>query len=182
MSQQDTTSDLLTRVRNAVRNRAPKVRCLNNKLNRGVCDVLRDEGYIESYDVVEDGRQGLIDISLRYGSRGEPIITRIDRVSRPGRRVYRGASDLPRPLAGLGICIVSTSRGVLSDRICREQKLAENSSPSSSNPNVEEPTMSRIGTKPVPVPGNVKVAVDAGSNTVGWKASRANSSSCTTPM
>ena len=90
MSQQDTTSDLLTRVRNAVRNRAPKVRCLNNKLNRGVCDVLRDEGYIESYDVVEDGRQGLIDISLRYGSRGEPIITRIDRVSRPGRRVYRG--------------------------------------------------------------------------------------------
>ena len=60
MSQQDTTSDLLTRVRNAVRNRAPKVRCLNNKLNRGVCDVLRDEGYIESYDVVEDGRQGLI--------------------------------------------------------------------------------------------------------------------------
>ena len=56
MSQQDTTSDLLTRVRNAVRNRAPKVRCLNNKLNRGVCDVLRDEGYIESYDVVEDGR------------------------------------------------------------------------------------------------------------------------------
>ena len=123
MSQQDTTSDLLTRVRNAVRNRAPKVRCLNNKLNRGVCDVLRDEGYIESYDVVEDGRQGLIDISLRYGSRGEPVITRIDRVSRPGRRVYRGASDLPRPLAGLGICIVSTSRGVLSDRICREQKV-----------------------------------------------------------
>ena len=95
---------------------------MNNKLNRGVCDVLRDEGYIESYDVVEDGRQGLIDISLRYGSRGEPIITRIDRVSRPGRRVYRGASDLPRPLAGLGICIVSTSRGVLSDRICRVLK------------------------------------------------------------
>ena len=130
-----------------------------------MCDVLRDEGYIKSYDVVEDGRQGLIDISLRYGSRGEPIITRIDRVS---RRVVAFTAELltRHVLAGLGICIVSTSRGVLSDRICREQKVGGEPSPSSSNPNVEEPDVSRIGTKPVLVLGNVKVAVDAGSNTV----------------
>ena len=111
MSQQDTTSDLLTRVRNAVRNRALKVRCLNNKLNRGVCDVLRDEGYIESYDVVEDGRQGLIDIcsaTAAVASPSSPVS-----IACPVRDVVFTAEllDPPRPLAGLGICIVSTSRG-----------------------------------------------------------------------
>lgn len=123
MSQQDLTADMLTRIRNAVRNSASRVRCLNNKLNRGVAQVLVDEGYITGFDVLDDGRQGLIDVELRYGDRGEQMIHSIDRVSKPGCRVYRRVDDLPRPLQGLGIAIVSTSGGVMSDRRCRDQKV-----------------------------------------------------------
>jgi small subunit ribosomal protein S8 len=123
MAQQDLTADMLTRIRNAARNNAKSVKCLNNKLNRGVAQVLKDEGYITSYDVVDDGRQGVIMINFRYGPRGERLINTIDRVSKPGRRVYGGVSDLPRPLQGLGIAIVSTSTGIMSDRQCRQKKV-----------------------------------------------------------
>ena len=123
MSQQDLTSDMLTRIRNAVRNRFENVSCINNRLNRGVAEVLKVEGYIDDYGVVEDGRQGNLKVQLRYGPRGESVIRRIDRVSKPGCRVYSGVSDIPRPLQGLGIAVVSTSRGVLSDRQCREKNI-----------------------------------------------------------
>ncbi|MEM7229898.1 MAG: 30S ribosomal protein S8 [Planctomycetota bacterium] len=123
MSLQDLTSDMLTRIRNATRNNAKTVDCLNNRLNRGVASVLQDEGYINGYDVIDDGRQGVLRVKLKYGPRGEKVITTIDRVSKPGRRVYSGADDLPRPLQGMGIAIVSTSSGVLSDRRCREQSV-----------------------------------------------------------
>jgi small subunit ribosomal protein S8 len=121
MSQQDLTSDMLTRIRNAVRNRAATVKCLNNKLNRGVCQALVDEGYITKFDVVDDGRTGFINVHLKYGPRGEQIINSIDRVSKPGCRVYRSWKDIDRPLQGMGITVVSTSSGVMSDRRCREQ-------------------------------------------------------------
>lgn len=120
MSQQDLTADMLTRIRNAVRNRETHVNCLNNKLNRGVAQVLVDEGYIKSFDVIDDGRQGVIRVALKYGPRGEQVINTIRRVSRPGRRVYNQVQSLDRPQQGLGISIVSTSSGVLSDRKCRE--------------------------------------------------------------
>jgi len=123
MSQQDLTADMLTRIRNAVRNHAPLVSCLNNKLNRGVAQVIKDEGYVESFDVIDDGRQGRLDIHLRYGERGECVITMIKRESKPGRRIYLGVDDLPRPLGGLGIAIVSTSSGIMSDRRCRQEKV-----------------------------------------------------------
>ena len=123
MSQQDLTADMLTRIRNAARNGAEKVRCLNNKLNRGVAQVLKDEGYIADFAVIDNGHQGVLDLELRYGDRGEHIINQIDRVSKPGCRVYRGVGDLPRPLQGLGIAIVSTSQGVLSDRQCRQKRV-----------------------------------------------------------
>ncbi len=123
MSQQDLTADMLTRIRNASRNSAKSVKCLNNKLNRGVAQVLVDEGYIKSFDVVDDGRQGVLKIDLKYGPRGEHLISSIDRYSKPGRRVYGGKDDLPRPLQGMGIAIVSTSRGVFSDRKCREESV-----------------------------------------------------------
>jgi small subunit ribosomal protein S8 len=123
MSQQDLTADMLTRIRNAVRNRAKTVKVLNNKLNRGVAQVLKDEGYIRSFDVIDDGRQGVLRIELHYGQRGEQVINSIDRVSKPGCRVYKGADDLPKPIQGLGIAVVSTSRGVMSDRKCREQRV-----------------------------------------------------------
>jgi len=123
MSQQDLTADMLTRVRNAARNKATSVNCLNNKLNRGVAQVLKDEGYVNDFQVIDDGRQGVLRVQLKYGSRGEHLINSIDRVSSPGRRVYSGVGDLPRPLQGLGIAIVSTSRGILSDRRCREERV-----------------------------------------------------------
>jgi len=119
----DLTADMLTRIRNAVRNRERMVMCIANKLNAGVAGVLADEGFIEGFERLEDGRQGLLRIRLKYGSRGERVINAIQRVSRGGCRVYRGVEDLPRPLQGLGIAIVSTSRGLMSDRRCREAKL-----------------------------------------------------------
>ncbi len=123
MSQQDLTADMLTRVRNAVRNHAPSVSCLNNKLNRGVANVLANEGFIDGFEVIDDGRQGRLDIQLRYGERGEKVINSIKRESKPGCRVYRRVEDIPRPLGGLGIAIISTSSGIKSDRECRKENV-----------------------------------------------------------
>ena len=123
MSQQDLTADMLTRIRNAVRNKSKSVNCLNNRLNRGVAEVLQDEGYIKSFEVIDDGRQGVLRIELKYGPRGEMVIHTLDRASRAGRRIYRKVAELPRPMQGLGVAIVSTSRGVMSDRRCREEKV-----------------------------------------------------------
>ncbi|MFG0330785.1 MAG: 30S ribosomal protein S8 [Phycisphaerales bacterium] len=123
MSYNDPIADLLTRIRNAARNRAKTVDCRNSKVCRGVCEVLQREGYIEGFDVVDDGRQGLIRVNLRYGPRGEVILHQLRRESKAGRRLYCGVKDLPRPLEGLGIAIVSTSSGVMSDRECREKNV-----------------------------------------------------------
>ena len=119
----DPIGDMLTRIRNAVRNRASSVTTVSNKLNRGIVKVLEEEGYITGSECVDDGRQGLIRIKLKYGPRGEQVISQIDRVSKCGRRVYNGVSELPRPMQGLGICIVSTSHGVMSDRRCRTEQV-----------------------------------------------------------
>lgn len=123
MSQQDLTADMLTRIRNSVRNHSPLVTCLNNKLNRGVAQVLQDEGYITSYEVIDDGRQGSLRIKLKYGPRGEKVINSIARESKPGRRLYASVEELPTPLQGMGIAIVSTSSGIMSDRRCRENRV-----------------------------------------------------------
>ncbi|HRQ76236.1 MAG TPA: 30S ribosomal protein S8 [Phycisphaerales bacterium] len=123
MSQQDLTADMLTRIRNAARNNARTVKCLNNKLNRGVAQVLVDEGYLKSFEIIDDGRQGVLQVNLNYGPRGERVLNTIDRVSKPGRRVYSGVDGLPKPLQGMGIAIVSTSAGVFSDRACREKRV-----------------------------------------------------------
>ncbi len=123
MSLSDPIADMLTRIRNAVRNQAKTVTCLNSKVCRGIADVLIDEGYINSYDQIDDGRQGLIKINLKYGPRGEKVIHRLTRQSKPGRRVYSKVDDLDRPLQGLGITIVSTSKGVFSDRKCRTERV-----------------------------------------------------------
>ncbi len=123
MTMSDPIADMITRIRNAVRNRAKTVDCLNSKVCRGIADVLKSEGYITGYDVIEDGRQGLIRVKLKYGPRGEQIIHRLHRESKPGRRLYAKVEELPRPLQGMGIAIVSTSSGVLSDRTCREKRV-----------------------------------------------------------
>jgi len=121
MSLNDPIADMLTRVRNAANNRAKTVVCLNSKVCRGIAAVLQDEGYIHGFEVADDGRQGVIKLQLRYGPRGEVILHDLKRESKPGRREYRRVGEIPKPLQGLGIAIVSTSRGVMSDRKCREE-------------------------------------------------------------
>ncbi len=121
MTISDPVADMLTRIRNATRNRAKSVVCLNNKVCQGVASVLKSEGYITDYEVVADNKQGTIHIDLKYGPRGEVLIHELKRMSKPGCRVYKSKDKIPAPMQGLGISVVSTSSGVLSDRSCREQ-------------------------------------------------------------
>lgn len=123
MAFNDPISDMLTRIRNALRNKAKTVECRNSRVCRGVATVLRDEGYIDSFDVVDDGKSGTIKVKLKYGPRGETVLHSLTRQSKPGRRIYKQVDELPRPIQGLGIAIVSTSKGVLSDRKCRTEKV-----------------------------------------------------------
>ncbi len=120
MSLSDPIADMLTRIRNALRNREEAVNVKASKICEGICRVLKEEGYIEDYRRVEEGPQGMLRVYLKYGAAGEEVVTEVKRFSRPGLRRYAGADDIPRPLNGLGISIVSTSSGVLSDRKCRE--------------------------------------------------------------
>lgn len=119
----DPIADMLTRIRNGVRVRRKTVTVPASKVKAGIADVLRDEGFILGYDKIEDAKQGVLRIQLKYGPQGEDLIHVLHRESRPGRRVYKTCSDLPRIRDGLGVAIVSTSRGVMSDRRCREQKV-----------------------------------------------------------
>lgn len=123
MTMTDPIADMLTRIRNATRNRAKQVVVKNSKVCRGIAEVLEREGYIRGFEVVEDGPQGSLHIALKYGPRGEALIHEVKRQSKPGRRLYKRVEDIPAPLQGLGISIVSTSKGVLSDRACREERV-----------------------------------------------------------
>ena len=120
MATSDPIADMLTRIRNGVRAGKQRVRVKRSKVCLGVARVLREEGYITEFDSIDDTNQGEIRIDLKYGERGERVIQDLQRVSKPGCRVYCGTTDLPRVLDGMGIVIVSTSHGVLSDRQCRQ--------------------------------------------------------------
>lgn len=120
MNNQDPIADMLTRIRNANRIGRKQVLVPKSKICVGIAGVLRDEGYIESFDVVDDTIQGVIRINLRYSLEGDKVIHEINRISKPGRRVYKPVGDLPNVMNGLGICIVSTSKGVMSDRAARQ--------------------------------------------------------------
>lgn len=120
MNNQDPIADMLTRIRNANRIGRKQVLIPQSKICVGIAGVLREEGYIDSFDVVEDGVQGQIRINLRYSLEGDKVIHEINRISKPGRRVYKPVGDLPNVMNGLGICIVSTSKGVMSDRAARQ--------------------------------------------------------------
>lgn len=119
----DPIADMLTRIRNAVRVRREQVSMPSSKLKIGIATVLRNEGYVKGFDVVEDTKQGILRIELKYGPRGEDVIHEIQRESRAGRRDYRKVGEIPRVLDGLGIAILSTSDGILSDRGCREKNV-----------------------------------------------------------
>jgi small subunit ribosomal protein S8 len=120
MNNQDPIADMLTRIRNANRVGRRMVLIPKSKICVGIAQVLKDEGYIEEFDVVDDERQGQIRVKLKYSNTGEKVIHVIDRESKPGCRVYRGVESLPKVLNGMGIVVISTSKGVMSDRKARE--------------------------------------------------------------
>jgi small subunit ribosomal protein S8 len=119
----DPIADMLTRVRNAVRIERPHVEMPSSKVKRGVAEVLKREGYIWDFQVEQQEPIEQLRLELKYGPNGERVIRHIKRVSRPGRRVYSKAKDLRPVLNGLGISVISTSRGVISDREARQRNV-----------------------------------------------------------
>ena len=119
----DPIADMLTRVRNALQARHPKVDVPASKLKTEIARILKEEGYIANYKVAEEGPKKTIKIYLKYGSDNQPVISSIERVSRPGCRVYVGQTEIPRVLGGLGINILTTPRGVMTGRNAHREKV-----------------------------------------------------------
>jgi len=117
----DPIADMLTRIRNANVVRHDKLEIPSSKVKVEIARILKDEGYIRDFEVVEDNKQGVLKLFLKYGSNNERVITGLKRISKPGLRVYAKADEVPRVLNGLGTAIVSTSNGVLSDKDARSQ-------------------------------------------------------------
>ena len=115
----DTIADLLTRIRNAQAARHDTVEVPASNMKKAICQILVDEGYVKNYTVTEDGKQGIITITLKYAGK-EPVIKGLKRVSKPGLRIYSNAQELPRVMKGLGVDIISTSKGVMTDRAARK--------------------------------------------------------------
>lgn len=120
MSLSDPIADMLTRIRNALRINKSEVNIKASNICEGIAAVLKKEGYIEDSDRIDDGRQGILRVTLKYDQEGQAIINEIKRISKPGCRIYSSVDELPHVLAGMGIAIISTSSGVMSDRSCRE--------------------------------------------------------------
>lgn len=119
MSMSDPISDMLTRIRNAQMAEKTKVAMPSSKLKVAIAEVLKDEGYVDGFSVVKgDGGKATLEIGLKYYS-GRPVIEKIQRISRPGLRIYKGSEDIPKVMNGLGIAIVSTSKGLMTDRKAR---------------------------------------------------------------
>lgn len=119
----DPVADMLTRIRNANSAKHETVDVPASNLKKAIAQILLDEGYIKSYTVVDNGNQGVIHITLKYLAKKQQVITGLRRVSKPGLRVYAGAEELPKVLKGLGIAIVSTSKGVMTDRQARKENV-----------------------------------------------------------
>ena len=119
----DTIADLLTRIRNASSAKHDSVEITASNMKKAICQILVDEGYVKNYTVTEDGKQGVIKVTLKYGEGKAPVIQGLRRVSKPGLRIYSNAAELPKVMKGLGIAIISTSRGVMTDREARKQNL-----------------------------------------------------------
>jgi small subunit ribosomal protein S8 len=116
MNMTDPIADMISRIRNGVRAKLPKVDVPSSKLKVEIARILRAEGYISNYKVVDDRQQGMLRVYLKYGAGMERVITDVQRVSRPGCRIYCGKDQIPRVYGGLGINIISTSRGVMTGR------------------------------------------------------------------
>ena len=119
----DTIADMLTRIRNANSAKHDTVDIPASKMKTSIAQILLDEGYIKSFTVTDDGKQGIIKVTLKYGEGKKPVITGLRRVSKPGLRIYTSVEDMPKVLKGLGIAIVSTSKGVMTDRQARKENV-----------------------------------------------------------
>lgn len=119
----DTIADLLTRIRNANSAKHETVDIPASNMKKAIVDILRNEGYIKNYTVIEDGKQGVIRVTLKYGEGKVPAITGLRRVSKPGLRIYSDVENMPKVLKGLGIAIVSTSKGIMTDRQARKENV-----------------------------------------------------------
>ncbi len=119
----DPIADMLTRMRNALAAKHQKVDVPASKLKAEIARILKEEGFILSYKLIGEGSRSNIRIMLKYGTRGEQIISKIERVSRPGCRVYKGSDELIKVLGGMGVNILSTSRGIMTDRQARREKV-----------------------------------------------------------
>ena len=119
----DTIADMLTRIRNANGMRYKEVSVPASNLKINLARILKDEGFIEDYKVVNDNVQGTIELTLKYGQNKERVITGLKRISKPGLRVYAKAGEVPKVLNGLGIAVISTSKGVMTDKEARKQNL-----------------------------------------------------------
>lgn len=122
MSMSDPIADMLTRIRNANMVRHEKVEVPASKIKKEIAEILKREGFIRDAEYIEDNKQGIIRIFLKYGPNNERVITGLKRISKPGLRVYTKASEIPRVLGGLGIAIISTSKGVMTDKQARQLK------------------------------------------------------------
>ena len=119
----DPIADMLTRIRNANAAKHETVDVPASNLKKAMAQILVDEGYIKGFTVVEDGKQGIIRLTLKYGENKSQVITGLRRVSKPGLRIYASSADMPKVMKGLGIAIVSTSKGLMTDRQARKQKV-----------------------------------------------------------
>ncbi|TSB44863.1 30S ribosomal protein S8 [Alkalicoccobacillus porphyridii] len=119
----DPIADMLTRIRNANLVRHEKLELPASTIKKEIADILKREGFIRDFEYIEDNKQGVIRIFLKYGSTNERVITGLKRISKPGLRVYAKSGELPRVLGGLGIALVSTSKGVMTDKDARQQQV-----------------------------------------------------------
>ena len=119
----DTIADLLTRIRNAASAKHDTVEIPASNMKKAICQILVDEGYIKSFSVTEDGKQGIIKVVLKYGEGKTPVIKGLRRVSKPGLRIYSNVEELPKVMKGPGIAIISTSKGVMTDRQARKENV-----------------------------------------------------------
>ena len=119
MQMSDVVADMLTRIRNANNAKHECVDIPTSNMKKAIADILLEEGYIKSYQVIEDGKQGIIRITLKYGKGKQKVIQGLRRVSKPGLRVYSNCEEMPKVMNGLGIAIVSTSKGIMTDKKAR---------------------------------------------------------------
>jgi len=119
----DTIADLLTRIRNAAAAKHDTVEVPASNIKKAICQILVDEGYVRSFTVTEDGKQGMIKIVLKYAEGKTSVIKGLRRVSKPGLRIYSNAEELPKVMKGLGIAIISTSKGLMTDREARRMNI-----------------------------------------------------------